>query len=177
MSRIGRMPVEIPAGVEITIEKGLIKVKGPKGELEQAIHPDLTVEIEDGVLKVARPSDAKEHRAQHGLARKLISNMVVGVTEGFKKELSIVGVGYRASKTDNKLNLVLGFSHPVERVDPDGITTTVEGNNRIIIEGIDRQKVGQHAANIRAIRPPDAYKGKGVRYSDEVVKLKVGKTG
>jgi large subunit ribosomal protein L6 len=177
MSRIGKMPVPIPAGVEVEAERGHVRVKGPKGELEQRIHPDLEVEIEAGILTVKRPDDTKEHKAQHGLARKLISNMVTGVTDGFKKELTIVGVGYRVAKQEGKLVFTLGFSHPVERVDPEGIKTTVEGTNRIIVEGIDRQKVGQYAANIRAIRPPEPYKGKGVRYSDENVKLKVGKAG
>jgi len=154
MSRIGRMPVVIPAGVEVSVDPGFVRVKGPKGELEQHIHPDMAVEIDAGVLTVKRPSDSKEHKSHHGLSRKLISNMVVGVTDGFKKELSIVGVGYRVAKQDDKLVFTLGFSHPVERVDPEGIKTTVEGTNKIIVEGIDRQKVGQYAAKLRAIRPP-----------------------
>ena len=177
MSRIGKMPVVLPAGVDVKIENGLVNVSGPKGELKQAIHKDMIVEINDGVLTVKRPTDSKLHRSMHGLSRKLISNMVEGVTEGFAKELQIVGVGYRAQKQGNTLTLNLGFSHPVEMVDPDGIETVVEGTNKIFVRGIDRQKVGEHAANIRKVRPPEVYKGKGVRYANETVKLKVGKAG
>ena len=177
MSRIGKMPVVIPAGVDVKIETGMVTVSGPKGELRQAVHKDMIVEINDGVLTVKRPTDSKEHRSMHGLTRKLISNMVEGVHEGFTKELQIVGVGYRAQKQGDSLVLNLGYSHPVEMTDPEGIETSVEGTNKIFVKGIDRQKVGQHAANIRKVRPPEPYKGKGVRYADETVKIKVGKTG
>lgn len=177
MSRIGRMPVVIPAGVDVAVENGEVKIKGPKGELTQAVNKDMSIEIEDGILSVKRPSDQKEHRALHGLTRRLISNMVTGVTEGFTKELQILGVGYRAQKQGDKLVLNLGYSHPVEMNDPAGIETSVEGNNKIIVKGIDRQLVGQHAANIRKVRPPEPYKGKGVRYVGETVRTKVGKSG
>ena len=177
MSRIGKMPVDIPAGVDVKIETGMVTVSGPKGELRQAVHKDMIVEINDGVLTVKRPTDSKEHRSMHGLTRKLISNMVEGVNEGFTKELQIVGVGYRAQKQGDSLVLNLGYSHPVEMTDPEGIETSVEGTNKVFVKGIDRQKVGQHAANIRKVRPPEPYKGKGVRYADETVKIKVGKTG
>jgi large subunit ribosomal protein L6 len=171
------MPVVIPAGVDVSYDAGTVTVKGPGGELSQRIHPDMVVEINEGVLTVKRPSDSKLHKAMHGLSRKLISNMVDGVTSGFSKELQIVGVGYRASKQESTLVLNLGYSHPIEMADPEGITTTVEGNNKIFVRGIDRQKVGQHAANIRKKRSPEPYKGKGIRYANETIKLKEGKTG
>ncbi len=177
MSRIGRMPVNIPAGVEVKAENGLVTVKGPKGELSQAIHKDMVIGMEAGVLNVTRPSDSKEHKSMHGLTRKLISNMVEGVTAGFAKQLDIVGVGYRASKQGDKLVLNLGYSHPVEMIDPQGIETVVEGTNKIIVKGIDKQQVGEHAANIKKVRPPEPYKGKGVRYHGEYIKIKEGKTG
>ncbi|MFA0815807.1 MAG: 50S ribosomal protein L6 [Anaerofustis sp.] len=177
MSRIGRMPVNLPAGVEVKAESGLVTVKGPKGELKQAINKDMTIEINDGVLTVTRPSDSKEHKAMHGLTRKLVSNMVSGVSEGFSKGLEIVGVGYRAAKQGDTLVLNLGYSHPVEMKDPAGIETVVEGTNKIFVKGIDKQLVGQHAANIRKVRQPEPYKGKGVRYAGEFIKLKEGKSG
>ncbi len=177
MSRIGRMPINIPASVEIKIDNGSVRVKGPKGELVQAISKDMIFDIQNGVLCVSRPSDDKEHKALHGLTRKLVANMVEGVTNGFTKELEIVGVGYRAQKQGNKLILNLGYSHPVEMVDPEDIQTVVEGNNKIIVKGIDKQRVGEHAANIKKVRPPEPYKGKGVRYAGEYVRIKEGKTG
>ena len=177
MSRIGRMPVAIPAGVEITVDNGVVTVKGPKGELTQAINKDMMIEQKDGVLTVARPSEDKYHKSMHGLTRKLISNMVEGVSKGFTKNMEIVGVGYRAQKEGKKLILNLGYSHPVEMIDPEGITTTVEGTTKIAVSGIDIQKVGEHAANIKKVRPPEPYKGKGVRYAGEYIRIKEGKTG
>ena len=177
MSRIGRMPVTIPAGVDIKVEDGIVTVKGPKGELTQANNKDMIIEQKDGVLTVARPSEDKLHKSMHGLTRKLISNMVIGVTDGFTKNLEIVGVGYRAAKEGNKLILNLGYSHPVEIEDPEGISTAVEGNSKIAVSGIDIQKVGQHAANIKKVRSPEPYKGKGVRYAGEYIRIKEGKTG
>ncbi len=178
MSRIGKMPIAIPSGVEIKLEEGnLITVKGPKGTLTRKLVDDMNIAVEASEVVVTRPSDLKRHKSLHGLTRTLINNMVVGVTEGYAKTLEIHGVGYRAAKNGNKLNLTLGYSHPVEMVDPDGITTTVEGNNKIIVSGIDKEKVGQFAAEIRDKRRPEPYKGKGVRYSTEKVRRKVGKTG
>lgn len=177
MSRIGKMPVTLPSGVDVKVESGLVTVKGPKGELKQAINKDMIIKIDDGVLTVDRPSESKEHKSMHGLSRKLIANMVEGVTDGFKKDLEIVGIGYRGIKEGNKLVLNLGFSHQVEIEDPQDIETTMEGTNKISVLGIDKQLVGQHAANIRKIRPPEPYKGKGVRYAGEYIKLKEGKSG
>ncbi len=178
MSRIGKQPVAIPAGVEVTLgAENVITVKGPKGTLTRKLVPDMNIAIEEGNVVITRPSDLKKHKALHGLTRTLVYNMVVGVTEGYTKSLEIVGVGYRVAKNGNKLNLTLGYSHPVEMEDPDGITSTVEGQNKIIINGIDKEKVGQFAAEIRAKRPPEPYKGKGIRYTDERVRRKAGKTG
>lgn len=177
MSRIGRMPVTVPAGVEVKVEDGFVTVKGPKGELTQHINKDMQINIEDGVLTVARPSDDKVHKSMHGLTRKLIANMVEGVTNGFTKNLEIVGVGYRAAKEGDKLVLNVGYSHPVEIVDPEGITTAVEGTTKISVSGIDIQKVGEHAANIKKVRKPEPYKGKGIRYAGEYIRIKEGKTG
>ncbi len=178
MSRIGRLPIAIPSGVDVKLEEGnFITVKGPKGTLARKLVEDLTISIENNEILVTRPSDLKRYKALHGLTRTLIFNMVVGVTDGYTKELEINGVGYRAAKSGNKLNLTLGFSHPVEMIDPEGITTTVEGNNKIIVSGIDKEKVGQFAAEIRAKRPPEPYKGKGIKYSTEHIRRKVGKTG
>lgn len=177
MSRIGRMPVNVPAGVEVKVDNGWVTVKGPKGELKQAVNKEMIIQINDGILTVDRPSETKEHKSLHGLTRKLISNMVTGVTEGFSKGLEIVGVGYRAAKQGNKLVLNLGFSHSVEMTDPAGLETVVEGTNKIFVKGIDKQLVGQHAANIRKVRQPEPYKGKGVRYAGEVIKIKEGKSG
>lgn len=178
MSRIGRLPIAIPAGVEVKLEEGnVITVKGAKGTLTRKLVDDLTITVENNEVVVTRPSDLKRYKSLHGLTRTLIANMVTGVTEGYKKELEIVGVGYRVAKNGNKLNLTLGYSHPVEMQDPEGVTTTVEGNNKIIVSGIDKEKVGQFAAEIRAKRPPEPYKGKGIKYTTEHIRRKVGKTG
>ncbi len=177
MSRIGRAPITVPAGVEVKAADGFVTVKGPKGELNQHISQNMTVDIKDGEIHVSRPNDEKENRALHGLTRKLIANMVTGVTEGYTKALEIVGVGYRASKNGNVLTLNVGYSHPVDMPDPEGITTEVENNTKIYVKGIDRQLVGQHAANIKKVRKPEPYKGKGIRYSGEYIRIKEGKTG
>ncbi len=178
MSRIGKLPVAIPAGVEVKLEDGnVITVKGPKGTLTRKLVEDLTIEVSAAEVTVTRPNDLKRYKQLHGLTRTLIANMVEGVTNGYKKTLEINGVGYRAAKSGNKLTLTLGYSHPVEMIDPEGITTTLEGNNKIIVEGIDKEKVGQFAAEIRTKRPPEPYKGKGIKYSTETIRRKVGKTG
>lgn len=178
MSRIGKQPVVIPAGVTVSVdETNFIVVKGPKGELSRKLVDDMNIAVEGAEVVVTRPSDLKRHKSLHGLTRTLINNMVVGVTEGYTKTLEINGVGYRAAKSGNTLNLTLGFSHPVDMVDPEGITSTVEGQNKIIVSGIDKEKVGQFAAEIRAKRPPEPYKGKGIKYSTETIRRKVGKTG
>ncbi|EFI41403.1 MULTISPECIES: 50S ribosomal protein L6 [Peptoniphilus] len=177
MSRIGKKPIEIPAGVEVKVENNTVTVKGPKGELTQSFDRDMIIEIENSVLTVTRPSDSKKHRAMHGLVRTLINNMVIGVAEGYKKELEIVGTGYRAAKTGNKLALTLGFSHPLELEDPAGIEVEVPAPTKIIVSGIDKQKVGAYAAHIRSYRQPEPYKGKGIKYVDEHIRRKVGKTG
>jgi len=178
MSRIGKMPIEVPAGVELKLEEGnVVTVKGPKGTLSRKLASDMNIALEDGTLTVGRPSELKRHKALHGLTRTLINNMVVGVTKGYSKTLDIVGVGYRAAKEGKTLTLTLGYSHPVKMIDPEGIESTLEGQNKIIVSGIDKEKVGQYAAEIREKRPPEPYKGKGVRYSDERVRRKVGKTG
>lgn len=177
MSRIGKRPVEVPKGVEVTLSGNLITVKGPKGTLTRELHPDMKVEIADGKIVVSRPSDERKHRSLHGLTRTLIANMVKGVTEGYEKSLDIVGTGYRAALQGKKLVLSVGYSHPVE-VDPgEGITIELPAPTRIVVKGSDKEKVGQLAANIRAIREPDPYKGKGIRYVGEVIKLKAGKAG
>ena len=178
MSRIGKMPISIPAGVEVTMGEGnLITVKGPKGTLTQKLSEKMTLTREDGVIVVTRPNDEKENRSLHGLTRTLLSNMVVGVTEGFKKELDVNGVGYRVAKEGNKLNMNIGFSHPVIMEEPEGITIEVPSPNKIIINATDKQKVGQFAAEVRGKRPPEPYKGKGIKYTDEVIRRKEGKTG
>lgn len=177
MSRVGNAPVNLPAGVDVKVNDNVVVVKGPKGELTQEIDKDIIIEINDNVLEVKRPSDDKRHRSLHGLSRALIQNMVTGVTEGFEKKLEIVGVGYRAQKQGKNLVLSLGYSHPVEMEDPEGIETVVEGQNTVIVKGIDKQVVGAYAANIRAKRSPEPYKGKGVRYADEHVRIKEGKSG
>ncbi|HCT64927.1 MAG TPA: 50S ribosomal protein L6 [Lachnospiraceae bacterium] len=178
MSRIGKLPVEIPAGVEINLAEGnLLTVKGPKGTLERKLADDMNIAIEAGHVVVTRPSDLKKHRALHGLTRTLIFNMVEGVTKGYEKLLEINGVGYRAAKQGNKLTLTLGYSHPVEMIDPEGIETVLEGQNKITVKGIDKEKVGQFAAEIRTKRPPEPYKGKGIKYASEHIRRKVGKTG
>ena len=177
MSRIGRMPIAVPAGVTVDIaENNKVTVKGPKGTLERALAPEMEITLEGNELTVKRPNDLKRNRALHGLTRTLLNNMVVGVTEGYKKTLEVNGVGYRAQKQGKKLVLSLGYSHPVEMEDPEGLSTTVE-DNKIIVEGIDKEKVGQYAAEIRAKRAPEPYKGKGIKYDYEVIRRKVGKTG
>ena len=178
MSRIGRLPVAIPAGVTVDIqENNHVVVKGPKGTLERTLPAEMSIKVEDGHVVVTRPSDLKKMKALHGLTRTLIHNMVVGVTEGFEKKLEVNGVGYRAAKSGKKLTLNLGYSHPVEMIDPEGIEAVVEGQNVIIVKGIDKEKVGQYAAEIRELRKPEPYKGKGIKYADEVIRRKVGKTG
>lgn len=178
MSRIGVKPINIPANVEVNINKeNYAIVKGPKGTLEQQLPKAMIIEIQGTELTVSRPSEIKEHKSLHGLTRTLINNMVIGVTEGYQKVLEIVGVGYRAQKQGSKLVLMLGFSHPVEMEDPSGLETAVEGTNKIIVKGIDKQQVGNYAAVIRDWRKPEPYKGKGIKYSDEVVRRKAGKTG
>ena len=178
MSRIGKLPIAIPAGVEVKITDGNeVTVKGPKGTLTRKLSADMNIAQEDGRLVVTRPNDLKRFKAMHGLTRTLINNMVVGVTEGYTKRLEINGTGYRAAKNGKKLNLNLGYSHPVEMTDPDGVESTVEGNNKIIITGIDKEKVGQYAANIREKRPPEPYKGKGIKYETEHIRRKAGKAG
>ncbi|EIC95961.1 ribosomal protein L6 [Lachnoanaerobaculum saburreum F0468] len=178
MSRIGRMPIAIPAGVTVTIaENNHVTVKGPKGTLERALPLEMTIKQEGDEVVVSRPNDLKKNKALHGLTRTLIHNMVVGVTEGYEKILEVNGVGYRAAKQGNKLVLSLGYSHPVEMVDPEGVTSVLDGQNIIKIQGIDKEKVGQYAAEIRDKRKPEPYKGKGIKYSTEVIRRKVGKTG
>ena len=178
MSRIGRMPVAVPAGVTVTLGEGnLVTVKGPKGTLTQQLSPAMTLKQEGTEVLVTRPNDEKENRALHGLTRALLHNMVVGVTEGYKKELDINGVGYRAAKEGKKLVLTIGYSHPVEVEEIDGITIDVPNPNHIVVSGCDKQKVGQFAAELREKRPPEPYKGKGIKYTDEVIRRKVGKTG
>ncbi len=178
MSRIGLKPITVPNGVEIKIANGnVVTVKGPKGELTQTLTPELTIEQKDGELTVSRPSESKKHKSLHGLTRTLIFNMVEGVTNGYEKVLLIEGTGYRAAKNGKKLTLSLGFSHPVELEDPAGIEVEVPQQTRIIVRGIDKQLVGNYASVIRAYRKPEPYKGKGVRYENETIRRKVGKTG
>jgi large subunit ribosomal protein L6 len=178
MSRIGRMPIAIPAGVTVEIaENNKVTVKGPKGTLERVLPTEMTIKEEDGHIVVTRPNDLKKMKSLHGLTRTLINNMIVGVTAGYEKKLEINGVGYRAQKQGNKLVLSLGYSHPVEMEDPEGIESAMEGQNIIFVKGIDKEKVGQYAAEIRDKRRPEPYKGKGIKYADEVIRRKVGKTG
>lgn len=177
MSRIGRKPINIPAGVDVKLENSVITVKGPKGTLTQKINPNMAVEINDGIIEVKRPNDAKENRSLHGLTRTLIANMMVGVTEGYKKELEVNGVGYRCQKQGKQLVMNLGFSHNVVFEDNEDITIEVPNPNSIIIHGADKQKVGQFAAEIREKRPPEPYKGKGIKYVNEYIRRKEGKAG
>ena len=178
MSRIGRMPIAIPAGVTVEIaENNNVTVKGPKGTLERVLPAEMDIKMEGNEVIVSRPNDLKKMKSLHGLTRTLIHNMVVGVTEGYTKKLEVNGVGYRAQKQGKTLVLSLGYSHPVEMTDPEGVTTTLEGQNIIIVSGIDKEKVGQYAAEIRDKRRPEPYKGKGIKYADEVIRRKVGKTG
>ena len=178
MSRIGRMPIAIPAGVTVEVaENNKVTVKGPKGILERVLPSEMEIKVEDNQVVVSRPNDLKKMRSLHGLTRTLINNMVIGVTEGYEKVLEINGVGYRGQKQGKKLILSLGYSHPVEMEDPEGIETVMDGTNKITVKGIDKEKVGQYAAEIRAKRSPEPYKGKGIKYADEVIRRKVGKTG
>jgi len=177
MSRIGRKPVNIPAGVTVNVDNGVITVKGPKGELTQKIHPNMDVKVDGAVVTVTRPDDNKLNRSLHGLTRSLINNMVIGVTEGYKKELEVNGVGYRVQKQGKDCVMNLGYSHQVIVSDTDDIKIEVPNPNKIIITGIDKQKVGQFAAEVREKRPPEPYKGKGIKYVDEVIHRKEGKAG
>ena len=178
MSRIGKMPIAIPAGVTVEVaENNKVTVKGPKGTLERVLAPEFTIKMEDGHIVVERPNDLKRIKSLHGLTRTLINNMVVGVTNGYEKVLEVNGVGYRAAKQGKTLTLTLGYSHPVNMDDPDGIETVLDGQNKIFVRGIDKEKVGQYAAEIRDKRRPEPYKGKGIKYADEVIRRKVGKTG
>ena len=178
MSRIGRMPIAVPAGVTVEIaENNVVTVKGPKGTLTRTLAPEMDIKLEGAQIVVTRPNDLKRMKSLHGLTRTLINNMVVGVTNGYEKKLEVNGVGYRAAKSGKKLTLSLGYSHPVEMLDPEGIESVVEGQNIIIVKGIDKEKVGQYAAEIRDKRRPEPYKGKGIKYADEVIRRKVGKTG
>ena len=177
MSRIGKLPITVPANVTVTIENNMVTVKGPKGELARQINKDMILKLEDSHLTVERPSDDKEHRAMHGLSRTLINNMVIGVTDGFTKTLEINGVGYRAAKQGENINFTLGFSHPVVKEPPAGITFEVPAPNKIVVKGANKETVGAVAADIRTLRPPEPYKGKGIRYEGEVVRRKAGKAG
>ena len=178
MSRIGRMPIAIPAGVTVEIaENNKVTVKGPKGTLERVLPAEMEIKIEDGHVVVTRPNDLKKMKSLHGLTRTLIHHMVEGVEKGYEKVLEVNGVGYRAAKSGKTLTLNLGYSHPVEMIDPEGVEAVVEGQNKIIVKGIDKEKVGQYAAEIRDKRRPEPYKGKGIKYADEVIRRKVGKTG
>lgn len=177
MSRVGKKPLEIPAGVTITIEGSTVTVKGPKGELSRTFNPDMTIAVEENVLTVSRPSDEKTHRALHGTTRSLLANMVEGVSKGYERGLELIGVGYRASKQGNKLVLNVGYSHPVEIEPEAGIEFEVPAATKIVVKGTDKQRVGEYASNIRAVRAPEPYKGKGIRYEGENVRRKEGKTG
>jgi large subunit ribosomal protein L6 len=177
MSRIGIKPIVVPAGVEVTVDGNVITVKGPKGQLSQEISKNMTVEVEEGTVKVTRPNDERHNRGQHGLARTLINNMIIGVTTGFEKKLQLVGVGYKAEKKGDTLVMSLGYSHPVEMKDPEGITTECPSQTEVTVKGIDKALVGNYAANIRAWRKPEPYKGKGIKYVDEVIRRKEGKAG
>ena len=177
MSRIGKAPIDIPPGMVVNIKGNEVTVTGPKGELSRRFNPDIKIKLDDNTLRVTRPSDGREHRSLHGLTRTLLANMVAGVSQGFEKELEIVGVGYRAEMSAGKLVLRVGYSHLVEILPLTGVTIAVEGANKIKVTGIDKEAVGQMAAEIRAVRPPDAYKGKGIRYAGELVRLKAGKAG
>ena len=178
MSRIGKMPITVPAGVEINVAEGnVVTVKGPKGTLTRAFHPNMKITVDGAVATVARPNDEKENKSLHGLSRTLLNNMIVGVTAGFKKELDVNGVGYRVQMEGNKLVMNLGYSHQVTMEENEDISIEVPGPNKIIINGCDKQMVGQFAAEVREKRPPEPYKGKGIKYVDEVIRRKVGKTG
>jgi large subunit ribosomal protein L6 len=177
MSRIGRLPITVPSGVDVTIDGRTLTVKGPKGTLSRELHPDITVAREEDKLVVTRPTEQKTHKQLHGLTRTLVNNMVVGVTDGYRKGLEITGVGYRAAKVGEKLQLNLGYSHPIEIVPPSGISFEVENPTRLAIVGIDKELVGQVAAQVRSTRKPEPYKGKGVKYAGEYIRRKAGKAG
>jgi len=177
MSRVGQMPITVPPGVTVSIKKSKVTVTGPNGELTRNLNPEISITLDDNILTVSRPSDNKVHRSMHGLTRSLLANMVTGVNSGFEKNLEIVGVGYRAEKTGDNLTIRVGHSHPVEVSPLPGVSLAAEGTNRIKVTGIDKEVVGEMAARIRKIRPPDAYKGKGIRYAGEIVHLKPGKAG
>ncbi|NLP16499.1 MAG: 50S ribosomal protein L6 [Clostridiales bacterium] len=178
MSRIGKMPIAVPAGVTVDIaENNKVTVKGPKGTLERVLPSEMVIKLEGSEITVSRPNDLKKMKSLHGLTRTLLANMVTGVTEGYQKMLEINGVGYRAAKAGKELTLTIGYSHPVVLTDPEGVESVLDGQNKIIVKGIDKEKVGQYAAEIRAKRPPEPYKGKGIKYADEVIRRKVGKTG
>lgn len=177
MSRIGRLPISVPAGVEIKVDESLVSVKGPKGSLELTIASPITAVLEENTITVSRPNDERNSRALHGLTRTLIDNLIIGVTKGYEKKLEIVGTGYRVVAKGNNLEFALGFSHPVVIEAPEGITLTVESPTKLSVSGIDKQQVGEVAANIRKLRKPDPYKGKGVRYAGEIIRRKVGKAG
>ena len=177
MSRIGKMPIPLPASVAVTVDRNTVRVKGPKGELSRTIRPEMKVEVADGQVLVHRETDEKQHRAFHGLTRALLANMVHGVTEGYRRTLEIVGVGYRAEKKGKALVLTVGYSHQVTYPEPDGITLSTTSPTVVVVEGIDKEKVGQVAAEIRGVRPPEPYKGKGIRYQGEQVRRKAGKAG
>ncbi|MCR5518275.1 MAG: 50S ribosomal protein L6 [Lachnospiraceae bacterium] len=178
MSRIGKMPIAVPAGVTVEIaENNKVTVKGPKGTLERVLPAEMEIKLEGAEVTVSRPNDLKKMRSLHGLTRTLINNMVIGVTNGYEKVLEVNGVGYKAQKNGKTLVLSLGYSHPVEMVDPEGLETVLDGQNKITVKGIDKEKVGQYAAEIRSKRGPEPYKGKGIKYADEVIRRKVGKTG
>ncbi|MDA8344702.1 MAG: 50S ribosomal protein L6 [Thermaerobacter sp.] len=177
MSRIGKRPIPVPTGVKVELEGSAVRVTGPKGVLSRLLSPEIQVTLQGAEVVVTRPSDAPKHRALHGLTRTLVANMVEGVSNGFEKRLELVGVGYRASKQGDKLVLTVGYSHPVEIVPPEGIAIQVPANNAVVVQGADRERVGELAAQIRRVRPPEPYQGKGIRYQGEVVRRKVGKTG
>lgn len=177
MSRIGKKPIEIPAGVTITISGDVVTVKGPKGELTRSFNPDIEIKMEENVINLSRPSESKEHRSIHGTTRSLLANMVEGVSKGFEKSLELIGVGYRAQKQGTKLVLSVGYSHPVEFEPEEGVEVEVPSNTKVIVKGINKERVGALAANIRQVRPPEPYKGKGIRYEGEIVRRKEGKTG
>ncbi|MDR7483756.1 MAG: 50S ribosomal protein L6 [Armatimonadota bacterium] len=177
MSRIGRLPVPLPEGVEVKVDGRTVEVRGPKGRLVRQVHPDMRVAVSDGAITVLRPSDLRQHRALHGLTRALLANMVKGVVDGYRVDLEIHGVGYRATKQGRQVVLQVGYSHPVEITPPDGVEIEVPQPNRLTVVGTDKERVGQLAASIRAVRPPDPYKGKGIRYAGERLRLKAGKAG
>ena len=177
MSRIGKLPITVPAGVDVTVDGSTVSVKGPKGTLTQTFNPNIGIELKDGVIHVTRPNDNKENRSLHGLTRTLIANMVHGVNDGFKKQLEVVGIGYRAEKQGNNLLLKVGYSHDVTMTPPEGVTVDVPSPNQIVINGYNKQLVGQFASEVRGVRPPEPYKGKGIKYAEEVIRRKEGKAG